>query len=162
MKPAKPNHPFALHVLAAALCAAGMAQATEIATGNPDLAVRFDNTIKYNYGHRLSSQDASLLKSANFDDGDRNFDKGMVSNRIDWLSELDVVFDKRIGMRMSAAAWFDGAQQHEGSWWPDWRKWVGAYVEREVPARVPGKGKLPVLEAAPGSYARLRADDSEE
>jgi hypothetical protein len=23
---------------------------------------------------------------------------------------------------------------------------------------VPGKGKLPVIEAAPGSYARLRAD----
>ena len=35
-----------------------------------------------------------------------------------------------------------------------------AYVEREVPARVPGKGKLPVIEAAPGSYARLRADDA--
>ena len=33
---------------------------------------------------------------------------------------------------------------------------------REVPARVPGKGKLPVIEAAPGSYARLRADDSDE
>ena len=33
---------------------------------------------------------------------------------------------------------------------------------REVPARVPGKGKLKVIEAAPGSYARLRADDSEE
>jgi len=61
-----------------------------------------------------------------------------------------------------AAAWFDGAKQHEGSWWPDWRQWVGAYVEREIPARAPGKGKLPVLEAAPGSYARLRADDSEE
>ena len=61
-----------------------------------------------------------------------------------------------------ADAWFDGAKQHEGSWWPDWRKWVGAYVGREVPARVPGKGKLTVIEAAPGSYARLRADDSEE
>ena len=35
-------------------------------------------------------------------------------------------------------------------------------VDREVPARVPGKGKLPVLEAAPGSYARLRADDSRD
>jgi hypothetical protein len=27
-----------------------------------------------------------------------------------------------------------------------------------VPPRIPGKGKLPVIEAAPGSYARLRAD----
>ena len=45
-----------------------------------------------------------------------------------------------------------------GSWWTDWLKWVGPHLGREVPARVPGKGKLKVIEAAPGSYARLRAD----
>ena len=61
-----------------------------------------------------------------------------------------------------ADAWFEGAKQNEGSWWPDWRQWISAYVEREVPARVPGKGKLPVLEAAPGSYARLRADNRDD
>ncbi len=55
-------------------------------------------------------------------------------------------------------AWFDGATQHEGSWWNDWRKWIAPHLGREVPARVPGKGKLKVIEAAPGSYARLRAD----
>jgi polyhydroxyalkanoate synthase subunit PhaC len=54
--------------------------------------------------------------------------------------------------------WFDGTTQHEGSWWIDWRKWVEPFLGREVPARVPGKGKLKVLEAAPGSYARTRAD----
>jgi polyhydroxyalkanoate synthase subunit PhaC len=54
--------------------------------------------------------------------------------------------------------WFDGTTQHEGSWWVDWRKWVEPFLGREVPARVPGKGKLKVLEAAPGSYARTRAD----
>ena len=32
------------------------------------------------------------------------------------------------------------------------------YLGREVPARVPGKGKLKVIEAAPGTYARIRAD----
>jgi len=58
----------------------------------------------------------------------------------------------------SADEWFAGARQHEGSWWTDWRRWIEPYLEREVPARVPGKGKLPVIEAAPGSYARLRAD----
>jgi polyhydroxyalkanoate synthase len=55
-------------------------------------------------------------------------------------------------------AWFGGAKQHEGSWWTDWRAWVAPHLGREVPARVPGKGKLKVLEAAPGSYARIRAD----
>ena len=56
------------------------------------------------------------------------------------------------------AAWLEGATQHPGSWWTDWLKWVGPHLGREVPARVPGKGKLKVIEAAPGSYARLRAD----
>ena len=32
------------------------------------------------------------------------------------------------------------------------------YLGREVPPRVPGKGKLKVIEAAPGTYARIRAD----
>ncbi|RJG08535.1 DUF1302 domain-containing protein [Massilia cavernae] len=108
-KPVRSPQPFARHALAAALYAIGMAQAAEIQAGNPDLSVRFDNTIKYNYGHRVSSQDTALLKSPNFDDGNRNFDKGMVSNRVDWLSELDVVYQKQFGMRVSAAAWYDGA-----------------------------------------------------
>ena len=55
-------------------------------------------------------------------------------------------------------SWFAGAKQHEGSWWPNWRQWVTPYLGREVPARVPGKGKLKVIEAAPGTYARIRAD----
>mgnify|MGYP006277035931 FL=1 len=54
--------------------------------------------------------------------------------------------------------WFDGAKQHEGSWWTDWRAWVENYAGPEVPARVPGKGKLKVIDAAPGSYAKLRLD----
>jgi polyhydroxyalkanoate synthase len=55
-------------------------------------------------------------------------------------------------------AWFAGAAQNEGSWWTDWRQWMTPFLGREVPARVPGKGKLKVLEAAPGTYARIRAD----
>jgi polyhydroxyalkanoate synthase len=55
-------------------------------------------------------------------------------------------------------AWFAGARQNEGSWWTDWRQWITPYLGREVPARVPGKGKLKVIEAAPGTYARIRAD----
>ena len=30
----------------------------------------------------------------------------------------------------------------------------------QVPARVPGKGKLKVIEAAPGAYARIRAEET--
>jgi polyhydroxyalkanoate synthase len=56
------------------------------------------------------------------------------------------------------ADWIASAKQHPGSWWPDWRKWVAPHLGKEVAARVPGRGKLKVLEAAPGSYARVRAD----
>jgi polyhydroxyalkanoate synthase len=55
-------------------------------------------------------------------------------------------------------AWFDGAKQHEGSWWTDWRKWLAPHLGREVPPRVAGKGKLRVIESAPGTFARIRAD----
>ncbi|MEP7206308.1 MAG: class I poly(R)-hydroxyalkanoic acid synthase [Casimicrobiaceae bacterium] len=58
----------------------------------------------------------------------------------------------------SADTWLETAQQHEGSWWPDWKKWLQGYAGGEVAARVPGKGKLKVVEAAPGSYARIRAE----
>jgi polyhydroxyalkanoate synthase len=57
-----------------------------------------------------------------------------------------------------ADAWLAGAKPHEGSWWPDWAKWLSPHRGREVPARVPGKGKLKVIEPAPGAYARIRAD----
>ena len=57
-----------------------------------------------------------------------------------------------------ADEWLAGAKQHEGSWWNDWAKWLAAHRGKEVPARIPGKGKLKVIEAAPGTYARIRAD----
>ncbi len=58
----------------------------------------------------------------------------------------------------SPDAWLDGAKQHEGSWWVDWQKWLTPQFGKEVPARIPGKGKLKVIEAAPGTYARIRAE----
>jgi hypothetical protein len=109
MKAASTHRTIALHALVAALCSAGLVQAAEIDTGNPELSLRFDNTIKFNYGHRIKDQNANLLKSANFDDGDRNFAKGTVSQRIDWLSELDLVYQNRMGLRVSGAAWSDAA-----------------------------------------------------
>ncbi len=51
---------------------------------------------------------------------------------------------------------FEGAKQHEGSWWPDWKKWIKKYAGGEVAARTPGDGKLKVIEDAPGSYVKVR------
>ncbi len=53
-------------------------------------------------------------------------------------------------------AWLAGATEIAGSWWPDWHRWVTALSDAQVPARVPGDGKLPALEDAPGSYVAVR------
>ncbi len=50
--------------------------------------------------------------------------------------------------------WFDGATSHDGSWWPDWEKWVGKYSGKSVKARIPGDSGLKALEPAPGSYVK--------
>jgi polyhydroxyalkanoate synthase len=56
-------------------------------------------------------------------------------------------------------AWLAAADPHEGSWWPDWQAWLAKKSGPKVPARVPGAGRLPALEDAPGSYVRVRASD---
>lgn len=55
----------------------------------------------------------------------------------------------------SAEEWMAGAERHEGSWWTSWRASV-ADGQDQVAARTPGDGELPALEAAPGSYVRVR------
>jgi polyhydroxyalkanoate synthase len=54
-------------------------------------------------------------------------------------------------------AWLAAAEQHPGSWWSDWGRWIAKHAGEKVPARVPGKGKLKALEDAPGSYVAVRA-----
>jgi len=56
-----------------------------------DLALRWDNTIRYNYGVRMRSPQGCLLNSPNYDDGNRNFAKGTVTNRLDVLSEIGTI-----------------------------------------------------------------------
>src|SRR6516164_4467676 len=54
--------------------------------------------------------------------------------------------------------WLKGAKAHNGSWWTHWAAWLAPHLGPQVAARIPGKGKLRVIEPAPGSYARIRAD----
>ena len=53
--------------------------------------------------------------------------------------------------------WLKGAQEHKGSWWPDWRAWLASIDAEEVPARAVGSEALPPIEDAPGSYVKVRA-----
>jgi poly[(R)-3-hydroxyalkanoate] polymerase subunit PhaC len=58
---------------------------------------------------------------------------------------------------VSLADWIKGAEEHKGSWWPNWREWLGSIDAEEVPARQVGSEALPPIEDAPGSYVRVRA-----
>ncbi len=58
----------------------------------------------------------------------------------------------------SAEDWLKGANEHAGSWWPDWAQWIGERSGAKIPAPVPGGGKLKVIEDAPGSYVRVKAE----
>src|SRR5580692_5162682 len=55
------------------------------------------------------------------------------------------------------ADWLKGAQEHKGSWWPNWREWLETIDAETVPARAVGTGTLLPIEDAPGSYVRVRA-----
>ena len=55
------------------------------------------------------------------------------------------------------AEWTRDAQEHKGSWWPDWRQWLSGLDPEEVPARPVGTEAFPPIEDAPGSYVRVRA-----
>ncbi len=57
----------------------------------------------------------------------------------------------------SPQEWLDGATELAGSWWGDWNRWVTSHAPDQVPARIPGEGKLPGLEDAPGGYVSVKA-----
>lgn len=111
--PFQSRPPARLCAVAAAamvLVTAGPAGAFEIETGNPDLAVRWDNTVRLNYGVRAESRDNKIGNSALSDEGTYSFDRNdAVAQRLDLLSELDIVWMKRFGARVSAAGWYDAA-----------------------------------------------------
>jgi polyhydroxyalkanoate synthase subunit PhaC len=58
---------------------------------------------------------------------------------------------------VTLADWMKGAEEHKGSWWPDWRQWLETIDPEQVAAREVGAAALPPIEDAPGSYVRVRA-----
>jgi hypothetical protein len=107
--------PFTLTLAAALVMGAPLAQAFQVETGNPDVSLRWDNTLKYSSAWRLNGQSSRLADNAvarNQDDGDRNFNKGLISSRLDILSEMDLSFGD-FGARVSGAAWYDDVYQKD-------------------------------------------------
>ncbi len=61
------------------------------------------------------------------------------------------------GEATTLSEWLKGAQEHAGSWWPNWREWLGGLDPEQVTARTVGNDRHPPIEDAPGSYVRVRA-----
>jgi hypothetical protein len=95
------------------LSATSSVRAFQIDTGNDDLTLRWDTTLKYGAMFRVAKQNPLLINGSNInaDDGDRNFSRGLVSNRGDILSEADISYKAgdlgTFGGRVSGAAWYD-------------------------------------------------------
>jgi hypothetical protein len=76
--------------------------------------LRWDNTLRYSAAFRLAHYDEALVANSNTDDGDRNFSPGLISNRLDLLSELDLS-NGNFGVQASAAAWYDTIYHQKNS-----------------------------------------------
>lgn len=92
--------------------AAPMALAFDIDTANPDLKLNWDSRVGYSTAVRLKGQAPGLVNTppvtVSQDDGDRSFNTGFISQRIDAFSQLVATY-KDFGVRFSGAAWYDAA-----------------------------------------------------
>lgn len=96
--------------LAVAMLLGTSASAFEIDSGNPDLNIRLDTTVRANLGLRTEGQDARIMANPNYDESDGKFQRGdFVTQRLDVLSEFDLKYQKTAGLRISAAFWYDQA-----------------------------------------------------
>lgn len=108
------QHRHTLVAVAAALALLPSAQAIGIDTPDPDLKVRPDLTPEYSLGCRLKNPSDALTRfdvavdpgTVNEDDGDHNFRRGPISNRLDLLAEFDISA-KNFGARLSGNGWRD-------------------------------------------------------
>jgi len=57
----------------------------------------------------------------------------------------------------TADEWMEGAELHEGSWWPLWESWLKTRSGKQVEAREPGDSDHPPLAEAPGTYVMTKA-----
>lgn len=141
------------HALAvAAALALPAAHAFEIATPDAELKVRLDLTPKFSLGYRLKDPSPNLTKLdvaadpgiSNEDDGDHNFNKGLVSRRFDLLGELDVSA-RNWGARLSGTTWHDGV-------------YLGRSDYRGTPLLAGGQALGPVVSTA-NNYPGQAADE---
>ncbi|MEM8563878.1 MAG: DUF1302 family protein, partial [Pseudomonadota bacterium] len=89
---------------------------------SPDWNIRWDNTLRFNVQSRLDAPKGSVVNPEKVetarinDDGDFSVNRrngGISSARVDLISQLDVVWKRDYGFRISGAGWYDFA--YDGS-----------------------------------------------
>lgn len=114
MKHTQPNAGVRSLALAVSLASSVPAMAAQIDLGDSDWQLRWDNTFKYSQAWRLHRADERLTNAPTAgglypsiqSQGDENFSRGLVSNRLDIFSEVDLSHHN-YGLRVSGAAWYD-------------------------------------------------------
>jgi polyhydroxyalkanoate synthase len=65
---------------------------------------------------------------------------------------------KGAALPKTAASWFENAQEHPGSWWPDWSAWLASHAGKQIAApRTLGNKRHKPIEPAPGRYVKAKA-----
>ena len=120
---------LALSVLSAI---SSQASAFQFDTGNDDLAIRWDNTVKFNAMVRTEkpTDQVNVRSNAYWLAGQNNYSVdrsglGLVSTRFDILSELDVIWRNNFGFRVSGSGWYDpqyekSENDYPGEWNSNW------------------------------------------
>lgn len=67
---------------------------------NLDIGLRWDNAVEYDVGVRAESRDSRISNNPFCDNSEMKLDRGdAVSNRVDQLSEFDLIHKKNHGLR---------------------------------------------------------------
>ncbi len=104
-----------------ASCAVPSGRAAVIELADPDLSLRWDTSLRYGLGWRAQGIDPVFGGDPNFDETEYRFRRGqLMMNRLDLLTEFDLAYRRRFGVRLSAAGWYDaaysgGPRAHPGS-----------------------------------------------
>ena len=106
--------PTRVALAAAAVLALPAAHAFDVPSPESDYKVRLDFTPKLSTAYRLKDPSTALSRAdvgidpgtVNEDDGNHNFKRGIISQRVDLLTEFDVT-GPSFGGRLSGTAWYD-------------------------------------------------------
>jgi hypothetical protein len=126
---------LALSVLTAI---SSQANAFQFDTGD-DWSIRWDNTVKFNVMARVEKADKQVYERANgfwlADNNTLSQDRsglGLVSTRLDILSEMDVIWKDSFGFRVSGAGWYDPQYEEGENDFPGNRNWAWTSPSADV------------------------------